>query len=34
MQNLKCDANQFSYKAETDSDIENKLMVTKEGGEG
>ena len=35
MQNLKININEFIYKRETDSDIENKLIVTKgETGEG
>ena len=29
MWNLKNNTNEFIYKTETDSDIENKLMVTK-----
>ena len=29
MWNLKNSTNEFIYKTETDSDIENKLMVTK-----
>ena len=29
MWNLKYDTNQLNYKTETDSDIENKRMVTK-----
>ena len=29
MWNLKSDTNQLIYKTETDSDIENKRMVTK-----
>ena len=29
MWNLKYDTNQLIYKTETDSDIENKCMVTK-----
>ena len=29
MWNLKHDTNELIYKTETDSDIENKLMVTK-----
>ena len=33
MWNLKYDTNELIYKIETDSDIENKFMVTKgEGG--
>ena len=35
MRNLKYNTNELIYKTETDSDIENKLTVTKgEGGEG
>ena len=34
MWNLNYDTNEFIYKTETDSNIENKLMVTKGGGEG
>ena len=36
MWNVKYDPNEVIYKTETDSDIENKLMVTKgeRGGEG
>ena len=33
MWNLKSDTNQLIYKTETDSDMENKRMVTK-GGRG
>ena len=29
MRNLKYDTNELIYKTEIDSDIENKLMVTK-----
>ena len=33
MQNLKYDTNELSYKTETDSDIDNRLVVAKgEGG--
>ena len=34
MWDLKYDTNELTYKAETDSHTENKLMVTKEGGGG
>ena len=36
MRNLKNDTNELIYKTETDSDIENKLLVTKgeSGGRG
>ena len=36
MWNLKYNTNELIYETETDSDIENKLMVTKgeEAGEG
>ena len=30
MWNIKYDTNELIYKTETDSDIENKLMITKE----
>ena len=34
MCNLKCNTNELIYETETDSDTENKLMVTKREGEG
>ena len=33
MQNLENDANELIYKTKIDSDIENKLIVTKEDDE-
>ena len=32
MWNLKSDTKELIYKTETDSDVENKLMVIKEDG--
>ena len=34
MWNLKCNTNELIYKTETDSHIENKLVVAKVGGWG
>ena len=30
MSNLNCDTDELTYKAETDRDVESKLIVTKE----
>ena len=32
--NLKYDSNELTYKTETDSDIENRLVITKGAGDG
>ena len=33
MDSKKCDTNKITYKIETDSDFENKLMLPKRKGE-
>ena len=32
MWNLKYDTNELFYETETDSDVENKLVIAKQGG--